>query len=55
MAGDRPVEPDLRLAEAEAILAKFEIFFHRPAEPGRGGQPGHAHPLALGDEAVVEG
>lgn len=27
VAGDRPVEPDLRLVEAEAILAELERLF----------------------------
>ena len=36
-------------------IAKFEIFFYRPAQPGGADQPGHACPLALGHEAVVKG
>jgi len=28
--GDRGIQPDLGLVEAEAVLAEFEIFFNRP-------------------------
>ena len=30
VAQDRGVEPDLRLVQAEAVLAEFKIFFNRP-------------------------
>jgi len=43
------------LVEAEAVLAKSEILFYRPPEPGGADQPGHAHALAFGDETVMEG
>ena len=36
-------------------ITELEIFFHRPAQPGRADQPGHAHWLAFGDVAVVKG
>src|SRR5262249_59645069 len=55
VAGDRPVEPDLGLVEDEEVLAKFEIFFYRPPEPGGADQPGHAHALAFRGETVVKG
>ena len=53
--GDRGVEPDLGLIEAEAVLAGPESFFHRPAQPGRADQPGQGQRLAFGHEAVVKG
>jgi hypothetical protein len=28
--GDRGIQPDLGLVEAEAVLAEFEIFLNRP-------------------------
>ena len=47
MAGDRGIEPDLGLVEAEAVLAEFEIFFCRPAQPGRADGPGRRCQLAF--------
>ena len=55
MADDRGVQADLGLVEAEAAPATSERFFYRPPEPGGADQPGHAHALAFGDEAEVEG
>ena len=54
MAGDRGVEANLRLVEAEAVLAELEIFFYRPPKPGGADQPGQGGGLALGHVAVVE-
>jgi len=53
--GDRGVEPDLGLIEAEGVFPGPESFFHRPAQPGRADQPGQRHWLAGGHETVVEG
>jgi hypothetical protein len=47
VAGDRCVQADLRLVQAEAVLAEFEIFSGRPAAPGGADQPGHGHGLAF--------
>jgi len=55
VAGDRGVEPCLALVEAEAVLAEFEIFFNRPAQPCCPDQPGLGQQLAFGYEAVVKG
>jgi hypothetical protein len=49
------MQADLRLAEAEAALGECKIFFYRPPEPSGVDQPGHAHALAFGDDAEVEG
>jgi hypothetical protein len=46
--GDRVIEPDLRLIQAEAVLAELEAFFDRPAQPGGADQPGHPGRLAFG-------
>jgi hypothetical protein len=53
--GDRGVEADLGLVEPEAVLAEFEIFFGRPAQPGCADQPGQGYWLAFGQVAVAEG
>jgi hypothetical protein len=53
--GDRGVEADLGLAEAEAVLAEFEIFFGRPAQPGGADRPRRRCRLAAGRVAVVKG
>jgi hypothetical protein len=42
------IQADLRLIQAEAVLAECEIFFHRPPKPGGADQPGHADALAFG-------
>ena len=55
MPGDRGIQAYLGLIEAKAVLAKFEIFFYRPAQPGGADQPGHARALAFRHEAVVKG
>src|SRR5215469_9910413 len=55
MAGDRGIQAYLGLVETETVLAKFEIFFYRPSEPGGADQPGHADALAFRYEAVAEG
>jgi hypothetical protein len=54
VAGDRGVEADLGLIQAEAVLAQPEFLFHRPAQPGGADQPGQGQRLALGYEAVVK-
>jgi len=51
--GDRVIEADLGLVEPEAILPEFEIFFARPAQPGRTDRPGRRRRLAAGQVAVV--
>jgi hypothetical protein len=53
--GDRVIEADLGLVQAEAALAELEAFLHRPAQPGGADQPGQRQHLAFGREAVVEG
>jgi hypothetical protein len=53
--GDRGVEPDLGLVQAEAVLAELESFLDRPAQPGGTDQPGLGEHLPFGHEAVVEG
>ena len=55
MPGDRGVEPDLGLIEAEAVLAEAEFFFYGPSQPCRADQPGDREGLAFADEAVVKG
>jgi hypothetical protein len=49
VAGDRIVEADLGLIQAEAALAEPETLFHRPAQPRCADQPGLAHRLAFRD------
>ena len=53
--GDRVVQADLGLVEAEAALTGSEIFFNWPAAAGGADQPGQRHRLAGGDETVVKG
>jgi len=53
--GDRGVETDLGLVEPETVLPELEIFFGRPAQPGRADGPGRGGRLALGQEAVMKG
>ena len=53
--GDRGVQADLGLTEAEAVLAEFEIFFAGPAQPGCAARPGWRRRLAAGQVAVVKG
>ncbi len=52
--GDRGVEADLGLVEAEAVLAELEIFLYGPAQPGGADQPGQGEYLAIGPVAVVK-
>jgi hypothetical protein len=40
--GDRGVEPDLGLIQAEEVLAGPELLFHGPAQPGCPDQPGYS-------------
>jgi hypothetical protein len=51
--GDRSAEADLGLVESEAVHAELEIFFSRPAQPGRADQPGRGNRPALGQVAVA--
>jgi hypothetical protein len=53
--GDGGVQPDLGLVEAEAALAKFEIFFCRPSQPCCADRPGRGDWLAFGQVKVMEG
>jgi hypothetical protein len=38
MAGERVIEADLGLVQAEAVLAELEAFFHRPARDTTAGR-----------------
>jgi hypothetical protein len=53
--GDGGVEADLGLVEPETVLPELEIFFGRPAQPGRADGPGRGGRLAGGQVAVVKG
>jgi hypothetical protein len=53
--GDCGVEADLGLVEPEAVLTELEIFFDRPAQPGRADRPGRGRRMAFGQVAVVKG
>jgi hypothetical protein len=55
MPGDGGVEADLRLVEPETVLSELEIFFGRPAQPGRADRPGRGRRLSFGQVAVAEG
>jgi hypothetical protein len=46
--GDRGIQPDLGLVEPEAVRTEFEIFFGRPAQPGRADRPRRGRRLAFG-------
>ena len=54
VAGDRVVEADLGLVEAEVVFAELEAFFDGPAQSRGADQPGLGHRLAFGDVAVME-
>jgi hypothetical protein len=51
--GDRGVEADLGLIQAEEVLPGPELLLHRSPEPGRPDQPGQRHLLPFWHEAVV--
>ena len=46
--GDRGVEADLGLVEAEAVLAELEALLRGPAEPGGADEPGQRQHLSQG-------
>ena len=46
--GDRGVEADLGLVEAEAFLAELEALLRGPAEPGGADEPGQRQHLSQG-------
>src|SRR5215467_5890231 len=55
VAGDRGIQTNRGLVQAEAVLTEFEILFGRPAQPGGPDQPGRGGRLAWRHVAIVEG
>ena len=53
--GDRGIEADLGLIEAETVLAEMEVLFRWSAQTGRADQPGQRQRLPFGHVTVVEG
>jgi hypothetical protein len=53
--GGRGIQPDLRLAGPEAVLAEPGIFFGWPAQPCGADRPGRGCRLAFGQVTVAEG
>jgi len=52
VAPDRLIETDLRLVQAEQVLAELETLLHGPAQPGGGDQARQGDGLAGASAAV---